>query len=188
MTRLENAGESKRSAGSPPTGEPAFLVVGKLRRPHGVHGELLMEVITDFPERLCSGVTVYIGETYQPHTIRSQRWNGAFLLLKFDDYHDPETAGAQRNQLVYVRTEDRPPLPEGEYYHHQLIGMRVISDEGQLLGLLMQILDTGANDVYLVQPESGAELLLPAIPDVVREIDLEHGEMHVHLLPGLLPD
>ncbi|MEW5870197.1 MAG: ribosome maturation factor RimM [Chloroflexota bacterium] len=188
MTRLENAGESKQSAGSPPTGEPAFLVVGKLRRPHGVRGELLMEVITDFPERLHSGVTVYIGETYQPHTIRSRRWNGALLMVTFDAYQDPDAAGVLRNQLVYVRADDRPLLPEGEYYHHQLIGMKVISDEGQFLGRLTQILDTGANDVYLVRPEAGAELLLPAIPDVVLEIDLEHGEMHVHLLPGLSPD
>jgi len=64
----------------------------------------------------------------------------------------------------------------------------VIGDDGQYLGQLIQILDTGANDVYVVRPERGLEILLPAIQDVIRKIDLEAGEMHVHVLPGLLPE
>ncbi len=192
MTRSRSAArpseESQWPAGSSPVGEPAFLVVGKLRRPHGVRGELVMEVITDFPERLEPGVTVYIGEDHQPHEIRSKRPHGALMLITFDAYRDPETAGGLRNQLVYVRADDRPPLAEGEYYHHQLIGLSVVSDVGQRLGQLTQILQTGANDVYVVRPEIGREILLPAIPDVIQDIDLAKGEMLVRLLPGLLPD
>ncbi len=120
--------------GSPPDGEPAFLVVGKLRHPHGVHGEILMEVITDFPERLQSGMTVFVGEDHQPQRIRSLRGHGRGLLLTFDGFTTPETVGALRNAMVYVPTADRPPLPEGEYYHHQLLGLRVVSDDGQRAG------------------------------------------------------
>jgi 16S rRNA processing protein RimM len=175
-------------AGSPDSGEPVFLVVGKLRKPHGLRGELRMEVITDFPERLQPGVTVYVGEDYNPTRIHSRRWHGKLLLIAFEGYPDPETAGAFRNSLVSVRADDRPPLPEGEFYHHQLLGLEVISDEGEALGRLVQILETGANDVYIVRPLAGPDLLLPAIDEVILNVDLAEGSMRVHLLPGLRPE
>jgi 16S rRNA processing protein RimM len=105
-----------------------------------------------------------------------------------EPYNDPESAGELRNQMVYVRADDRPPLPEGEYYHHQLLGLDVVSEQGEYLGHLTQILGTGANDVYVIRPESGPELLLPAIESVVLDIDITHGEMKVRLLPGLRPE
>jgi 16S rRNA processing protein RimM len=175
-------------AGSPDSGEPVFLVVGKLRKPHGLHGELRMEVITDFPERLQPGVTVYAGADYHPIRIRSRRWHGSLLLIAFEGYTDPESAGVLRNRLVSVRADDRPPLPEGEFYHHQLLGLDVVSDEGEALGEVVQILETGANDVYIVRPQAGPDLLLPAIDEVVLDVDLAEGSMRVHLLPGLRPD
>jgi 16S rRNA processing protein RimM len=146
-----------------------------------------MDVITDFPERLRRGATVYVGDAHQPHKIRSLRWHGTTLLISFDAYDAPETAGVLRNQLVFVHAEDRPSLPEGEYYHHQLLGLRVVSDDGQDLGHLAEILQTGANDVYVVRPLSGPEILLPAVDEVILEIDLARGEIRVHLLPGILP-
>lgn len=178
----------EQPAGSLDIGEPVFLVVGKLRKPHGLRGELQMEVITDFPERLTRGVQVYVGEEHRPQHIRSIRGHDRLLLVAFSDFHDPESAGGLRNQLVYVRADDRPALPEGEYYQHQLLGLKVISDEGEELGHLVQILETGANDVYIVRPLAGPELLLPAIDEVILQVDLEQSRMMVHLLPGLRPD
>jgi 16S rRNA processing protein RimM len=178
--------QPEQRTGSPKPGEPAFLVVGLLRRPHGVHGEILMDVMTDFPERLVAGVTVYVGENYHPVRIHSMRHHGDFLLFLFDGYSNPEEVAELRNLLVFVRADDRPPLPEGEYYQHQLLGLRVIGDDGQMLGTLTQILETGANDVYIVRPETGPEILLPAIESVVKQIDLQQGEIRVHVLPGLL--
>lgn len=175
-------------AGSPLTGEPVFLAVGRLRRPHGLRGDLVMEVLTDFPERLKSGVTVYVGEAYQPLRIRRCRRHPPVLLLAFDGYSDNEQVGELRNRMVFVRADDCPPLPEGEYYHHQILGMQVITDEGRELGAVVQILETGANDVYIIRPEAGPEILLPAIDDVILEINLALQQMRVHLLPGLLPD
>jgi 16S rRNA processing protein RimM len=186
MAGVRNFRANEQQAGSPPGGEPAFLVVGKLRHPHGVRGEILMEVITDFPERLQPGVTVLIGEGHQPQRIRSRRIHNKGLLVSFDGYTTPEMVGALRNALVYVSTADRPPLPEGEYYHHQLLGLRVINDDGQDLGRIAEILTTAANDIYVVRGETGTEILLPAIEAVIREIDLEKGELHAHLLPGLV--
>jgi 16S rRNA processing protein RimM len=175
----------EQGTGSPPVGEPEFLVVGKLRHPHGVRGEMLLEVITDFPERLACGVSVYVGEQRQRLRIRSRRTHGKGLLLAFEGYDTPEAVGALRNALVYVTAADRPPLPEGEYYHHQLLGLRVVSDEGQEMGTVHEILSTAANDVYVVRGEGG-EILLPAIQSVIQEIDLENRLIRVHLLPGLI--
>jgi 16S rRNA processing protein RimM len=186
---IEDASSSPSGdAGSPQKGEPVFLAVGKLRRPHGLHGEIIMDVLTDFPERLHRGITLYVGPEYQPLRLRSHRWHTAALLVAFEGYDTPERAGELRNQLAYVTTADRPPLPEGEYYHHQLIGLKVISEQGEVLGKVTEILATGANDVYIVRAEIGAEILIPAVDEFVRAVDLEHGELRVRLAPGLLPE
>ena len=186
MTGERNPRANEHQAGSPPAGEPEFLVVGKLRHPHGVRGEILLEVITDFPERLQPGVTVLVGEEHQPLRILSRRGHNKGLLVRFNEYTTPETVGVLRNSLVYVTTSDRPPLPEGEYYHHQLLWLRVLDDDGHDLGRIIEILSTGANDIYVVRGESGPDILLPAIDAVIREIDLENGLIHAHLLPGLI--
>ena len=172
--------------GSPTGGEPEYLVVGFLRRPHGIKGELLMNVHTDFPERLKTGKTVFVGDDYQPMVIASLRPVAAGMLVRFRGMKTPEDAGHLRNTWVFVPTADRPALPEGEYYHHQLVGLNVVTDEGQELGVLADILETGANDVYLVSAADGTETLLPAIPSVVLEIRLADRQMRVHLLEGLI--
>jgi len=172
--------------GSPPVGEPEYLVVGFLRRPHGVKGEILMDVHTDFPERLKTGMTLFVGDEYQPMTIASRRPHASGMLVRFRGLKSPEGAGLYRNTWVFVPTANRPSLPEGEYYHHQLIGMNVVTDEGMDLGVLADILETGANDVYVVRNADGDEVLLPAIPPVILDIKLADRRMCVHLLDGLI--
>ena len=177
------------SSGSPGNGEPEFLVVGKLRRPHGLRGEILFEILTDFPERLIANVEVYAGDEHQPLCIRSTRQHKQALLVTFDGYDDRESVGELRNKFVYVLTDDRPPLPDGEYYFHELTGLQVVTDKGENLGVLTNILETGANDVYIVHPPNeGKEILLPAIEPVILDIDLDQGQILVHILPGLIPD
>jgi 16S rRNA processing protein RimM len=188
MTTDKEVADTLQPAGSPPTGEPVFLVVGKIHRPHGLKGEVIFEVITDFPERIRPGVTLYVGDKRESVVIEGRRRHGANLLIRFVEFDNPEMLISLTNRFVYVRADDRPPLPEGEFYHHQIIGLSVISDQDQVLGELVKILETGANDVYLVRSESGKEILLPAIPDVIQKIDLPAGKIIVHLIPGLLPD
>lgn len=173
-------------SGSPSKGEPVYLAVGLLRRPHGVHGEILMEVYTDFPERLKDGTTVYLGGKHKPVTLRHTRYHNDGLLLSFEGVETPESAGLLRNQIVNVKTATRPALPAGQYYHHQMIGMIVMEDSGDELGRLTEIIETGANDVYVVTSEEGKELLLPSIKQVVLDVDVEANRMLVHLIPGLL--
>ena len=173
--------------GSPP-GEPVFLVVGQLAKPHGVQGEVTMRVLTDFPEHLRAGATLFVGLDREPMRIRRARPAGTKILLTFDGIQNREQAGGLRNQMVFIRTADIPPLPEGEYYYHQLIGIRVESEDGQDLGRLEEILHTGANDVYLFRLPDGRELLLPVIEGVLLDVDFNAGLMRVHVLPGSMPE
>jgi 16S rRNA processing protein RimM len=181
-------GHDKRPAGSPAAGGPAFLAVGKIRRPHGVTGDVLVEVYTDFPERLRPEVVVYAGEAHIPLTIRRQRAHNDGVLLAFDGYSTPEQVGRFRNQTLYIILADAVELPEGEFYYHELLGLSVLDESGQSLGKITEIIQTGANDVYVVADEAGHEILLPAIAEVVLDVDLDSKIMEVHLLPGLLED
>lgn len=173
-------------SGSPSKGEPVYLAVGALRRPHGVHGAILLEVYTDFPERLTEGSIVFLGGKHTPIKIRQLRHHNDGLLLGLDGIETPEAVGRLRNQVVYVKTADRPKLPEGQFYHHQLIGIRVMEDSGNELGSLTDIIVTGANDVYVVTNGDGREILLPAIRDVILSVDINENSMTVHLIPGLI--
>jgi 16S rRNA processing protein RimM len=188
MTPSKRLLNYEQPAGSPPLGEPAFLVIGKLRRPFGVKGEMLMEVLTDFPERLQVGMTVYVGDQYLPVKINSIRRHSKALLVSIDEYTDREKAGELRNQAVYVPISSILPLPDGEFYHHQVIGMHVIDETNRPIGQVTEILETGANDVLIVQATNGRELLIPVIDAVVLDIDLESSTIKIQPLPGLIPE
>ncbi len=174
--------------GSPSTGEPVYLAVGLLRKPHGVYGDILLTIYTDFPERIKPGTSLYAGEDKQPLKITRRRTHNDGLLLGFEGISTPEQASKHTGKVAFVTAESRPPLPEGEYYHHQLIGLQVQEENGRALGELKEILETGANDVYIVAKPGGGELLLPAIPQVIRQISLPQALITVHLLPGLMED
>ena len=176
--------DHKNALGSP-DGEPVYLTIGFLRRPHGVHGEIIMDLHTDFPERLQSGRKLFVGEEHNPMTLASVRPHAKGMLVKFKGIETPEDAGQFRNQWVYVRTSEVPPLPEGQIYQHELFGFAVIDENDNPLGELVEIIETGANDVYVVRDDSGREILLPAIPSVILELDPARRFMRVHLLEGL---
>ena len=176
--------DKKNPSGSP-DGEPVYLVIGFLRRAHGVRGEIIMDLHTDFPERLRNGRKLFVGDDHTPMTLAGARPHAKGMLVKFKGIETPEAAGQLRNQWVYVRAVDVPDLPEGKIYQHELFGYKVMDDEGNPLGELVEILETGANNVYVVRDTSGKEILLPAIPSVVLEIDPARRLMRVHLLEGL---
>lgn len=176
--------DDQKTPGSP-DGEPVYLTVGFIRRPHGLQGEMIMDLHTDFPERMKSGRKLLVGEQYKSMTLASARPHQKGMLVKFKGIETPEEAGQYRNQWVYVRAKDAPRLPEGQVYQHQLFGFQVVDENDHLLGELVEILETGANNVYVVKDETGRELLLPAIPSVVLNIDPERRVMRVHVLEGL---
>lgn len=176
--------DTKNAPGSP-DGEPVYLVVGFLRRAHGVQGEMIMDLHTDFPERFRSGRKLFVGDGYKPMTLASVRPHAKGVLVKFKGIETPEAAGQLRNQWVYVKATDVPSLPEGKLYQHELFGFAVVDDNDNALGELVEIIETGANDVYVVRDADGHEILLPAIPSVILEINAARRLMRVHLLEGL---
>jgi len=161
-------------------------------RPHGVRGELRVEVITDYPERLEKHAYFYLAPPDSPEVVRRYpverlRRHREVLLLKLGGCETRNDAEELRGMLVQIPIEDAVPLEEGEYYHFQLIGVRVETESGERLGQVVEVLDTGANDVYVVRGPRG-EILLPAVEDVILELDLKLKQMIVHLLPGMLRD
>lgn len=173
----------QKNTGSP-DGGPLYLSVGFLRRPHGLKGEIIMDLHTDFPDRMKKGRKVFVGEDHKLMTLTNVRPHQSGLLVKFKNVETPEAAGLYRNQWVYVERKD-VPLPEGQHYKHELIGLKVVDENDSPLGELVEILETGANDVFVVRDDSGREILLPNIPSVILDLDIDRGLLRVHLLEGL---
>jgi 16S rRNA processing protein RimM len=177
--------DMKNTPGSP-DGEPVYLVVGFLRRAHGLRGEIIMDLHTDFPERFQGGRKLFVGDDRRPMTLASARPHAKGMLVKFKGIETSEEAGQLRNQWVYVKSSDLPSLPEGKIYQHELLGFQVVEEDGKPLGELVEIIETGANNVYVVRNESGKEILLPAISSVILGTDPARRLMRVHLLEGLI--
>jgi len=163
---------------------PEFLAIGRVLRPHGVRGELLLEALTDFPRHLDDVGTIYLGDAAEPHPLAGARMHRGRLLIQLEDCVDREAAEAFRGQLVQIWFGDTAPPPPGSYYYHQIVGLAVVTEEGETLGEVTEILETGSNDVYVVNGPSG-EILLPALKSVILKVDLEAKRMTVHLIEGL---
>jgi 16S rRNA processing protein RimM len=162
-------------------------VVAQVMGAHGIRGELKCRIVTDFPSRrFRRNNTVLIdGES---HAIQAARVQGSTVLLKLADVADRDAAETFRNKDVLIRTADAVALPRGQFYWHQVIGLRVEdATSGEALGEVTDILETGANDVYVVRGARG-EILIPAIKDVIKHIDPAAGRMLIQPLAGLLRD
>ncbi len=166
--------------------EPKFLVIGEILKPWGYRGEVKVQVLTDFPKRLNKLKTVYLGADARAIQVERARLHSGAALFKFAGYDTPEAAAKLRGQIVQIPIEEAAPLREGQYFHHQIIGLDAVTTEGETLGKVQEIIETGANDVYIVRREDGREILLPAVETVIQEVDLEKGRLVVHLLPGLV--
>lgn len=182
---------SYASAGSnaPPEG---YWIVGRIIGVHGLRGELKIELYTDHPERFAPGITLFAGDTEHTVTVRSARPHKGHMLLTLEGVTDRTQAESMRGLWLYVAEKDAFELEEDEYWVHDILGLQVRTEEGRVLGEVVDVIFTGANDVYVVDSADPAipsgEVLLPAIADVIRSIDLEQGVMVVHLLPGLLDE
>lgn len=163
-----------------------FITIGRVIRPHGMDGTLKVFPLTDFPERFKLLKEVFLVKGFSRKlSINKLRFHKGCILLTLKGCSDRTTAEEWRNAEVAIDSKDLWPLGEGEYYHFQIEGLKVFSEDGEYLGEVKQIVSTGSNDVYVVG-SGEKELLLPAIKEVIRSIDLVKGEMIVHLLEGLI--
>ncbi len=176
-----------------PPEQPPFLLLGRILRPHGIRGELRMEVLTAYPENIVPGREVFVGPdqdkpaTATAYTIERARVHQGIIILQFEELADRNEAELLRNLYVMVTLDDAVPLEPGEVYIYQLIGLDVYTDEDEHLGKITDIIETGANDVFVVRGPRG-EVLLPDIDECILDVDLDAGSMTVHILAGLLGD
>ncbi len=164
---------------------PRYLIIGRVLKPWSYRGEMKIEILTEFPNRFASLQQVFIGDDAKSFSVESTRLHGKHALIKLQGVDSAQTAAKLRDQLVYVAREDAVPLSKGKHYLYELVGLRVTTTDGEVLGEIAEVLDTGANDVYIVRNGS-REILIPAIEDVVKEIAVERGEMVVKLIEGLV--
>lgn len=162
------------------------LLIGKFVGTHGLHGDIKMQVYTDSVSMLkklktiSCGVAVYVVEAVREHK--------NVALFKLTNIDTPEAAHMLIGQDVYADREDLPPLPEGRYYAEDIIGLSVVSTEGENLGKITDVFSTGSNDVYEITNETKKKTLIPAIHDVVKNIDLDAQMMTIWMMPGLFDD
>lgn len=168
--------------------EKELISVGQIAGTHGYKGLIKVTPLTDFPDRFkeLKRVVLDTGKTKEEFAIENCQKYREQLLIKFDNINDLDSARKYQGALVKITEDQLYPLPEGHYYHFQLQGMQVQDLELGGLGELKDILETGANDVYVIQSEEYGEILIPAIKDVILDVDLESNRMQVKLLPGLI--
>ena len=155
------------------------IVIGRVGAAHGIHGDLRVIPLTDFPERFTALREVMVGdELLHVAHIKPQ---GKNFLMRFREYAVREEAQRLTGRLLTVAREEAAPLDEGEYYVFDIVGLTVYDEEDNELGSVENVLRTGSNDVYAVRSEDGRELLIPALRAVVQSSDLPGGRMTVRL-------
>jgi 16S rRNA processing protein RimM len=153
---------------------PAWIAVGLVTRAHGVRGEVAVRPLSQVPSRFEPGATVFRDEEEsKPLTVAACRPDRDRLLVTFEGISDRNGAEALGGAYLFVPASWAPQLPEGEYWPHQLLGSDVITEAGRRVGTLSEILHTQANDVWVVAGPDGAEVLVPALRDVVASVDVE---------------
>lgn len=172
---------------------PRYLILGKIMRPHGVRGELNVQIMTDFPERLKSLDKVHLAASADaPEKLKSYTVEGArpqreaTWLIRLAGIEDREMADTLRNLFMFVAIDDAVPLEDDEVYLFQVMGLQVQTVQGEVLGRVVDLIETGANDVYVVRGEARGEVLIPAISGVIVTIDPAAGHMIIDPPPGLL--
>lgn len=163
--------------------------VGVIANTHGVKGEVKVFPTTDAPERFKKLKSVILDAKREKITleIQSARFFKNLVIVKFKGIDDINDIEKYKGCDLYVTRENATPLDEGEYYIADLIDMKVVDDEGKELGVLFDVMQTGANDVFVVKlNDTDKELLLPNIPDCVLNVDLDNGVITVHVLDGLM--
>jgi 16S rRNA processing protein RimM len=165
-----------------------LITIGKAVKPFGVKGEMKIEPMTDFPERFKQLRRVHLvspSGREQICEVRSVRYAGETPYLLFGGYDSPEKAKVLNGWFLKVPEDETVPLPDGRYYWFELVGMEVVSEDGEKLGTISEIFETGSNDVYVMK-RGGKEIYLPATKEVVRHIDRKAKRMVIRLVDGLM--
>ena len=160
------------------------VVVGIATKAHGIRGEVVVQPRSDNPDRWVRGAVV-LDERGERYTIVGVRGSGSGLLVRFEGVHDRTAAESFRGRTFVVPVSWLPDLPDGEYWPHQLDGLAVVTESGRSLGAIGDVIANPANDLWVAVDDDGAETLIPAIRQVVVEVDVRARRVVVRDLPGL---
>ena len=165
-----------------------YLEIGQIVNTFGIKGMVKVKPFTDNIERFSNLEKIYIknksGQT--EYKIQEVKYHKNMVLIKLEGINTPEQADLLRNSYLIVDRETEEPLEAGRYYIVDMIGLDVFTDDNEYLGKLEDIYNTGSNDIYVVKNELGKQILLPAIEDVIKNIDMDNKKVIVHLIPGLV--
>ena len=168
----------------------AYFRIGVITSAHGIRGGVKVFPVTEDPERFRKLDKVLYSLPGQDgiqgsFEVKRVAFQKQMVLLEFEGITDRNTAETLKGRQLWVSREEALPLGEREYYLADVMGMRVVTDDGEELGTVTDILETGSNEVFQVEKEQGKSLLIPSIPDCVVDMDFEQNLLAVHLLPGL---
>jgi 16S rRNA processing protein RimM len=169
--------------------ETEWATIGKVVALFGVQGELKVMLLTDVPNRFNKLDEVYVGPNHIPHRIERVRpYKGEMVVLKLQGIDDANTAEKMRNFDITIPETELAHLPPDSYYQHDILGLQVITVKGRNVGTIVDIIVTGSNDVYVIKSSIGEQNLIPAIKDVVKQVDLRRKVMYIDPIEGLLDD
>lgn len=165
-----------------------YLEIGQIVNTFGIKGMVKVKPFSENLKRFDELKKVYIEnkKVKKEYEIEEVKYHKDMVLIKFKGVDNPEEADLLRTSYLVVDRKTQEPLEEGTYYVVDMLGLEVYTDEGELLGNLEDIFNTGSNDIYVVKNELGKQILLPAIADVIKNIDMENKKIIVHLIPGLI--
>lgn len=163
--------------------EPEFITIGQILAPWGNKGQLKVRAVTDFPQRFTPSAEVYIDG--QLMIIDGAEWHKGHVAIKLQGIDSIDAAQGLRGHAIEIHHTQLELLPEGQYFHFQIIGLEVWTTTGELLGTVTEILPAKSNDIYIVRGTKG-EILIPAIEDVVKSIDLAEERIIIEPIEGLL--
>lgn len=165
-----------------------MLKVGVITSTHGVRGEVKVFPTTDDPQRFkkLKKVKLDTGKETLPLEIQSVKFFKQFVILKFKGIDNINEIEMYRKCPLYVEREDAVELEEDEYFIADMLGMEVFDEHGEMFGTLKDVMETGANDVYVIDSQAHGEVLIPAIKECILDVDIEARKMKIHLMDGLV--
>lgn len=169
--------------------EQEYCTIGTIVAPFGVRGELKVRSLTDIPNRFAKLGTVYLGPRYTPYPITSVRpYKGDMVILKLSGIDDANAAEAVRNWNLSIPLDKLAKLPADLYYQHDIIGLHVKTLNERDIGTITDIMSTGSNDVYIIKTPDERQILIPAVKDIIKQIDLIRHLMYIDPIRGLLDE
>lgn len=166
-----------------------YLEIGQIVNTFGIKGMVKVKPFTENTRKRFDNLKkVYIQNKNErkEYEIEEVKYHKEMVLIKFKGIENPEDANLLRNYYLVIDRDEEEPLEEGTYYIVDMIGLEVYTDEGKKIGIIDDVFNSGSSDIYVVKSELGKQILLPAIKDVIKNIDMGQRKIIVHLIPGLV--